>query len=462
MCALGRGVSPAMGFGLDGVLEERLGIGSLLQAVDLESPGRGRVLDESWISSLPAKPSRTQDNTLVWRGPMAEGPQLQRLDEDANFWTLYNKGETIGRGHFAKVKLVRHLKTNRYCAAKILDKRLDEYIDDYDAMIREFNLLASLRHQNIVRLYEAYESNKSLFLVCELATGGELMHRIADGKGLYTEDEARRHCKTLMGVVAFMHAQGVVHRDLKPENILLSDQTESARLLVADFGLGCFIAHAASTMETVCGTHHYLAPELVKCDRGELASYDKSIDIWGVGLICFMMLFGYNPFLRQSTLATHQAIVECKYTFPKKDNVSSEAKSMIKKMICLDRKKRISIEAALKHKWFSKLSKDSAGLQVGTSDVRSVMKEFNARRSILRMTNIRARARRQSEDLAEDAPKLAALLGIRRNSEDKGTPPQEARGELPRRRRNSNSNDTKKIVEHMRAAEINRRSNTED
>ena len=130
-----------------------------------------------------------------------------------------------------------------------------------------------------------------------------------------------------------MHERGVVHRDLKPENILLSDKTREAHVLIADFGLGRFISQAGQQMDTVCGTHHYLAPELVRCDRGDQETYDQSIDVWGVGLIMFIMLFGYNPFLRESNLQTHQAIVDCKYTFPKDDNASKTAKEMIKRMV---------------------------------------------------------------------------------------------------------------------------------
>ena len=95
---------------------------------------------------------------------------------------------------------------------------------------------------------------------------------------------------------------GVVHRDLKPENILLSDKTVNAHILIADFGLGRFLKSQGQKMETVCGTHHYLAPELVRCDRGEISSYDRSVDVWGIGLIAFIMLFGFNPFLCESTV----------------------------------------------------------------------------------------------------------------------------------------------------------------
>ena len=78
-------------------------------------------------------------------------------------------------------------------------------------------------------------------------------------------------------------------------------------------------------METVCGTHHYLAPELVRCDRGEISSYDRSVDVWGIGLIAFIMLFGFNPFARDSQRETHNAIVRCDWKFPEGYTVSDFA-----------------------------------------------------------------------------------------------------------------------------------------
>ena len=77
------------------------------------------------------------------------------LKDDHSFWKIYEKGETIGRGHFAKVKLVRHRKSGGFFAAKILDKQLEEHQEDYDAMMREFRVLRSLRHENIVQLEDA-------------------------------------------------------------------------------------------------------------------------------------------------------------------------------------------------------------------------------------------------------------------------------------------------------------------
>jgi len=356
--------------------------------------------------------------------------ELIKLDSDDDFWKKhYEKGETIGRGHFAKVKLVRHKDTAEFFAAKILDKRLEEHEDDYESMIREFEVLKTLNHPNIVRLFEAFESDISLILVCQLATGGELMHRIAEQNDVYTELEARKHIQTILEALAFMHEKGVVHRDLKPENILLSDKSDDAHILVADFGLGRFIDKQSDAMETVCGTHHYLAPELVQCDRGEVSAYTKAVDVWGVGLIAYIMLFGFNPFLRESNMQTHEAIVTCKYSFPKDENVSKSAKEVIKKMLTKDPAKRIPISGpngALENVWFSEeISKD--GLSVGKSDVRSVMKEFNARRAVMKLTGMRGRARRGSDAGPDAAP-----------------PPENKSpaAKKPTRRRSSNAQDT--------------------
>lgn len=370
----------------------------------------------------------------------AENRTLQQLNTDREFWEIYEKGETIGRGHFAKVKLVRKRASGEFYAAKILDKRLEEHQEDYDSMMREFKVLGALEHPNIVHLHEAFETETSLILVCQLATGGELMHRIAEENAVYTEREVKRHVTTILEAVGFMHEQGVVHRDLKPENILLSNKDADATILIADFGLGRFVNSANQKMETVCGTHHYLAPELVKCDRGDIDSYGKAVDVWGIGLIAFIMLFGYNPFLRDSNMATHEAIVTCKYNFPKDDNVCKAAKDLIKKMICLSPEKRISIEDALKHPWLAEESSD-ANLAVGQNGVRNVMKEFNARRAVLKLTGMRQRGRRGSEDYG---------AGPTMQSVDTGKKPSPGKAKLSRRR----SSNTEGLAQAIQNAEI--------
>ena len=114
-----------------------------------------------------------------------------------------------------------------------------------------------------------------------------------------------------------------MHRDLSIENVLLSDNTEEAEIKIVDLGLSRFFEDR-KLMRTICGTHKYLAPELVQCDRGQLQGYDKAIDMWGVGLLAFIMLFGFNPFARETQRETHNAIARVEWQFPDGFTVSGD------------------------------------------------------------------------------------------------------------------------------------------
>ena len=119
-------------------------------------------------SSLPPKE----------RAFKADGPvEAFALTADMQFWENYTDLRTIGKGHFAKVKQIQHIKTGEHFAVKVLDKSLAD--NDIEDLVREFQMLRALRHPNVIRLYAAYETPRKLYLVTELATGGEVSHRAA-------------------------------------------------------------------------------------------------------------------------------------------------------------------------------------------------------------------------------------------------------------------------------------------
>lgn len=189
-------------------------------------------------------------------------------------------------------------------------------------------MLRSLRHPNIIQLYAAYETPRKLYLVTELATGGELMKRLGTDTSVYSEDQVREHIQCILEAIEYMHIKHCVHRDLKPENVLLSDNSPDAVVKIVDLGLSRFYEQQ-SLMRTICGTHKYLAPELVQTDRGQLQGYDNAIDMWGVGLLAFIMLFGFNPFARDSQRETHNAILKAEWKFPEGWTVSPRAMDFI-------------------------------------------------------------------------------------------------------------------------------------
>eukprot|EP00908_Phaeocystis_cordata_P019326 Transcript_30834.p1 GENE.Transcript_30834~~Transcript_30834.p1 ORF type:complete len:440 (-),score=158.92 Transcript_30834:570-1889(-) len=261
-------------------------------------------------------------------------------------------------------------------------------------MVREFNMLCSLRHQNIIRLYAAYETPSRLYLVTELATGGELMKRLGSdaNHAVYSEDEVLKHVRTIAAAVAYMHTCNAVHRDLKPENVLLSHAGENAEIKIVDLGLARFFQQDPnSLMRTICGTHKYLAPELVHCGRGEMRGYDKAVDMWGVGLLTFVMLFGFNPFERPEQRETHDAIVKADFAFPDKYTVSQAARDFVRRLLRKRAEERYTAEQALAAPWLCGDMRSPGPLLRLSSpgqeerQVKALLSEFNARRDLGRL-----------------------------------------------------------------------------
>ena len=220
---------------------------------------------ESSSAAPPPKPESPRNNSAdegdysasstATRKPAfdRDGPvEAVALQSDWQFWNIFSDVRTIGKGHFAKVKQVQHNESTEMFAAKILDKAMAD--NDIEDLVREFQMLRALRHTNIIRLFAAYETPRKLYLVTELATGGELMKRLGSDASVYSEDEVRKHVFTILKAVQYMHSKHCVHRDIKPENVLLSDNTEKAEIKIVDLGLSRFFEER-KLMRTICGTH---------------------------------------------------------------------------------------------------------------------------------------------------------------------------------------------------------------
>jgi len=334
-----------------------------------------------------------------------DGPvEAVALQSDWQFWNIFADVRTIGKGHFAKVKQVLHNESTENFAAKILDKAMAD--NDIEDLVREFQMLRALRHCNIIRLFAAYETPRKLYLVTELATGGELMKRLGSDTSVYSEDEVRRHTLTILKAVQYMHSKHCVHRDIKPENVLLSDNTEDAEIKIVDLGLSRFFEDR-KLMRTICGTHKYLAPELVQCDRGQLQGYDKAIDMWGVGLLAFIMLFGFNPFARDSQRETHNAITRVDWTYPDGFSVSNQGKDFVGSLLRKGADERLTAEQALKSRWLSPNAPPSPSALMSSDPKRPVKQllwEFNAQRMLSKV--VKGAHRRLSTGKADEAHAL--------------------------------------------------------
>mmetsp|Transcript_39479 Transcript_39479/g.65459 ORF Transcript_39479/g.65459 Transcript_39479/m.65459 type:complete len:449 (+) Transcript_39479:119-1465(+) len=261
----------------------------------------------------------------------------------------YEVGETLGTGHFSKVKLGTNRKTGEKVAIKIINKPTGSKISMLKA---EVDILTKCDHPNVVQLYKVIDTPQILYLVMELLTGGELFDRII-AKGHYSESDAKALSITMLQAVQYLHAQGVAHRDLKPENILLKDTSDDAQIKITDFGLSKIFSDDTAgevVMKTACGTPGYVAPEVLMHDV-----YSSQVDLWSIGVIVYILLCGFPPFYGDNDNQMFRKIKAGSYKFlsPYWDPISAEAKDFVAKLLVVDHHKRMDCKAALQHKWLA-------------------------------------------------------------------------------------------------------------
>lgn len=244
-------------------------------------------------------------------------------------------------------------------------------------------------HPHVVRIEGTYEDAVFVHLVMELCAGGELFDRIVQ-KGHYSEREAAKLIKTIVGVVEACHSLGVMHRDLKPENFLFDSPGDDAKLKTTDFGLSVFYK-PGETFCDVVGSPYYVAPEVLK------KRYAHEADVWSAGVILYILLSGVPPFWAETETGIFRQILQGKLDFDSAPwpNISESAKDLIRKMLERDPIKRISAHEVLCHPWI--VDDRVAPDKPLDSAVLSRLKQFSAMNKLKKMA-LRVIAERLSEE----------------------------------------------------------------
>ncbi|XP_053127522.1 SNF-related serine/threonine-protein kinase-like [Hemicordylus capensis] len=264
-----------------------------------------------------------------------------RLLSEGKIAGLYDLERTLGKGHFAVVKLARHVFTGERVAVKVIDKsKLDG--GAATQLLQEVRCMKLVQHPNVVRLYEVIDTHSKLYLILELGDGGDMFDHIMRHEGGLAEGQAKHYFAQIVHAISYCHRLHVVHRDLKPENVVFFQEQGVVKL--TDFGFSnCF--QPGTMLTTSCGSLAYSAPEILLGDEYEA----PAVDVWSLGVILYMLVCGQPPFQEANDSETLTMILDCRYLIPPR--VSSQCADLISRMLQRNPRERASLEQIEVHPW---------------------------------------------------------------------------------------------------------------
>ena len=292
---------------------------------------------------------RAEANKKQEEDKFKKPPRIFDLNPDSCITDHYQIKHYLGKGSFSTVRLGIG-KDKKHVAIKIIDKHsIDVKIE---SLKTEVKILMKVKHPNIVILLDVFEDDEKVYLVIELMNDGELFDRICNYfPNGYSEQESSILIKKCLEAVQYLHSMDIIHRDLKPENLLFSSTGagELSEIKISDFGLAK-IWTGDMLVKTACGSPNYVAPEVL---LNQMHGYDYACDMWSLGAILYVLLCGFCPFADECTPALFASITSGKYTFPSPywDNISDDAKDLVKKMLVVDPITRYTPAQALVHPW---------------------------------------------------------------------------------------------------------------
>uniref|UniRef100_A0A671R6E1 Calcium/calmodulin-dependent serine protein kinase a n=1 Tax=Sinocyclocheilus anshuiensis TaxID=1608454 RepID=A0A671R6E1_9TELE len=302
-------------------------------------------------------------------------------DDDVLFEDVYELCEVIGKGPFSVVRRCINRETGQQFAVKIVDVAKFTSSPGLSAedLKREASICHMLKHPHIVELLETYSSDGMLYMVFEFMDGADLCFEIvkrADAGFVYSEAVASHYMRQILEALRYCHDNNIIHRDVKPHCVLLASKENSAPVKLGGFGVAIQLGESGLVAGGRVGTPHFMAPEVVKREP-----YGKPVDVWGCGVILFILLSGCLPFYGTKE-RLFEAIIKGKYKMNPRQwgQISESAKDLVRRMLMLDPAERITVYEALNHPWLKE--RDRYAYKIHLPETVEQLRKFNARRKL--------------------------------------------------------------------------------
>ncbi|XP_012994625.1 peripheral plasma membrane protein CASK isoform X18 [Esox lucius] len=302
-------------------------------------------------------------------------------DDDVLFEDVYELCEVIGKGPFSVVRRCINRDTGQQFAVKIVD--VAQFTSSpglsTEDLKREASICHMLKHPHIVELLETYSSDGMLYMVFEFMDGADLCFEIvkrADAGFVYSEAVASHYMRQILEALRYCHDNNVIHRDVKPHCVLLASKENSAPVKLGGFGVAIQLGESGLVAGGRVGTPHFMAPEVVKREP-----YGKPVDVWGCGVILFILLSGCLPFYGTKE-RLFEAICRGKYKLNPRQwgHISESAKDLVRRMLMLDPAERITVYEALNHPWLKE--RDRYAYKIHLLETVEQLRKFNSRRKL--------------------------------------------------------------------------------
>lgn len=244
--------------------------------------------------------------------------------------------EHIGEGSFGKVYKARRRNTGFTVAMKFITKH-GKSEKDIKNLRQEIGILRKLNHENIVLMFDAFETEKEFCVITEYAQG-ELFDILQDDHRL-PESTVQQIAKQLVKALHYLHSHRIIHRDMKPQNVLIGS---NGRVKLCDFGFARAMSSNTIVLTSIKGTPLYMSPELVKEQP-----YDTTSDLWSLGVILYELFVGQPPFYTNSIYSLINLIVKDPVKYP--SDMSREFKSFLQGLLQKNPAKRLTWPLLLEH-----------------------------------------------------------------------------------------------------------------